>query len=98
MRTIPYSAAKSDLFTPWMRDDYFSQDEARATASLAAELSRLAYCRKPPSPAFDSDKIQSVLKKIGYSDCQFFESTEATSKGTHAFSAIGAGPDSREQI
>lgn len=46
MRTIPYSAAKSDLFTPWMRDDYFSQDEARATASLAAEFSRLGLLSK----------------------------------------------------
>ena len=98
MRTIPYSAAKSDLFTPWMRDDYFSNGEAKATASFAAELSRLAYCRKPPSRSFDSDKIRSVLAAIGFSDCRFFESSGATSKGTHCFSAIGTDQGSGRRI
>jgi hypothetical protein len=99
MRTIPYSAAKSDLFTPWLRDDYFGQGEARGTASLAAELSRLAYCRKPPSRSFDSDKVQSVLAKIGFSDCKFFESPGRSSKGgTHCFAAIGTDQGSGRRL
>jgi len=96
MRTIPYSAAKSDLFTPWTRDDYFSQGEAQATAAFAAELSRLAYCRKPPSRSFDRDKIQSVLKATGFSDCRFFESN--AKGGTHCFSATGTDQGSGKRI
>jgi len=99
MRTIPYSAAKEDLFTPWMRTDYFSQGEAAGTASLAAELSRLAYCGKQPSLSFDSDLIRSVLAKIGFGDCMFFESPGATSTGgTHCFSAVGTDQESGRKI
>jgi hypothetical protein len=42
MRTIEYSAAKADLFAPAQRGNYFSHNEALQTASLCAELSRLA--------------------------------------------------------
>jgi hypothetical protein len=99
MRTIPYSAAKKDLFTPWMRADYFSHGEAAGKASFAAEISRLAYCRKQPSLSFDTDLIRSVLAKIGFSDCNFFESAGVTSKGgTHCFSAVGADQQSGKQI
>jgi hypothetical protein len=99
MRTIPYSAAKNDLFTPWMRADYFSRGEAAGTASFAAEISRLAYCRKQPSLSFDTDLIRSVLAKIGFSDCNLFESTGVTSKGgTHCFSAVGTDQQSGKQI
>ncbi len=99
MRTIPYSALKSDLFTPWVRASYFSNGEAERTSSLCAELSRLAYCRKPPSPSFDTGTIQSVLIGIGFSQARFFESDGTGSKGgTHGFSAVGTDPDSGKQI
>lgn len=99
MRTIPYSATKKDLFTPWMRTDYFSHGEAAGTASFAAEVSRLAYCRKQPSLSFDSDLIRSVLGKIGFADCKFFESPDASSKGgTHCFTAVGTDQESGKKI
>src|SRR5271165_3919763 len=88
MRTIPYSASKGDLFTPWMRADYFGHGEAAATPSFCAEASRLAYCRKPPSLFLDADVIQSVLVGLGFSDCTFLDST-ATKGGTHCYTAVG---------
>jgi len=98
MRTVPYSPAKADLFTPWKHADYFSNGEAQHTASLCAELSRLAYCRKPPTFSFDSETIQSVLARIGFYQCRFFESPDAALKGgTHCFTAVGADPDSGTQ-
>lgn len=97
MRTIPYSAAKADLFTPYIRGDYFSNNEAQTTAGLCAELSRLAYARKPPSRAFDQQLVTSVLVRIGFSGCQFFESTR-TAGGTHCFTAIGKDQSSGEQV
>lgn len=99
MRTIPYSAAKAELFTPWKRADYFSSGEALHTASLCAELSRLAYCRKEPTFSFDSHTIQTVLARIGFSQCKFFESPDAALKGgTHCFTALGTDPDSGKQM
>src|SRR5271167_387262 len=88
MRTIPYSASKSDLFTPWMHADYFGHGEAATTASFCAEASRLAYCRKQPSLSLDADVIQSVLAGLGFSECSFFNST-ATKGGTHCYTAVG---------
>jgi hypothetical protein len=99
MRTIPYSPAKADLFTPWKRGNFFGNHEAQHTASLCAELSRLAYGRKEPTFSFDSDMIQSVLATIGFAECRFLESPEAASKGgTHCFTAIGTDPDSSKPI
>jgi len=43
--------------------------------------------------------IQSTLAGIGFSQCKFFESEDAASKGgTHCFTAIGTDPDSGKQI
>jgi hypothetical protein len=90
MRSVPYSAAKADLFSPWRRANYFSNGEAKHTSSLCAELSRLAYCRKPPTFSFDQATIQSVLARIGFSQCLFLESPDSASKGgTHCFTAVG---------
>jgi hypothetical protein len=94
MRTIPYSPAKADLFTPWVRGNYFSGTKASSTASLCAELCRLAYCRKEPSRSFDTDQIRSVLATVGFSHCKFMESTGLASKGTHCFTAVGVDPGS----
>lgn len=97
MRTIAYSAAKADLFTPGQRGNYFSHNEALQTASLCAELSRLAYCRKAPGFAFDTDKIRDVLSKLGFSQFGFFESPNAAARGTHCFTAVGIDPDSNKE-
>jgi len=95
-RCVPFRIA---LRKKTSRTDYFSQGEAAGTASFAAELSRLAYCRKQPSLSFDSDLIRSVLAKIGFGDCKFFESPGATSKGgTHCFSAVGTDQESGRKI
>jgi hypothetical protein len=98
MRNIAYSAAKSDLLTPWQRGNYFSNGEAQHTASLCAELSRLAYCRKAPGLAFDNDTIRSVLTNLGFSRVGFFESRNMDTKGIHCFTALGPDPDSENQI
>ena len=98
MRTIAYSAAKADLLTPWKRGNYFSQNEANQTSSLCAELSRLAYCRKEPGFAFDTDTIRSVLTNLGFAQFGFFESQNADTKGTHCFTAVGTNPDSGKEI
>jgi triacylglycerol lipase len=99
MRTIPYSAAKADLFTPYVHDKYFTDNEARTTAGLCAELSRLAYARtrKPLSRTFDQQLIGSVLASVGFSGCQFFEST-GTTGGTHCFTATGKDQQSGKQV
>ena len=98
MRTIAYSAAKADLLTPWKRGNYFSQDEAKQTSSLCAELSRLAYCRKEPGFAFDADTIRPVLTNFGFAQFGFFESPNAATKGTHCFTSVGPDPDSGKQV
>ncbi len=97
MRTIAYSAAKADLFTPGQRGNYFSHSEALQTPSLCAELSRLAYCRKASEFAFDTDTIRDVLTKLGFSQFGFFESPNAAARGTHCFTAVGTDPDSKKQ-
>jgi pimeloyl-ACP methyl ester carboxylesterase len=43
--------------------------------------------------------IQTALAGIGFSQCKFFESPDAASKGgTHCFAAVGTDPDSGKQI
>ena len=93
MRTVPYSAAKADLFTPYLRGNYFTGNEAQTTPGLCAELSRLAYARKVPSRAFDQQLITSVLARIGFARCGFLESTQSPG-GTHCFTAVGTVPSS----
>lgn len=92
MGTIPYSPAKSDLYTPWQRGQYFAGNEAHRPASLCAELSRLAYCRKSEKDySFDTDQINSALQRIGFTSRAFIESPDvAVEGGTHCF--IAAGP------
>lgn len=97
MRTIPYSAAKADLYTPFLRGNYFGGNQAQTTAGLCAELSRLAYARKPPSRAFHQELITSVLARIGFAQCGFLESTNSPG-GTHCFTAVGKLQSSTMQI
>lgn len=93
VRIIPYSAAKTDLFQPWQRGNYFSNGEAQHTLSLCAELSRLAYCRRLGTFTFDSDQVRSVLATIGFSNPLFIESPGAGSRGgTHCFTATRTDP------
>jgi len=97
MRTIPYSATKADLYTPYLRGNYFSGNEAQTTAGLCAELSRLAYARNSPSRAFDQPLITSVLARIGFAHCGFLESTNSPG-GTHCFAAVGQMQSSGAQL
>ena len=97
MRTIPYSASNADLYTPYLRGNYFSGDESRTSAGLCAELSRLAYARKAPSRELDQQQITSVLTRIGFAQCHFFESTNSRG-GTHCFTAVGTEPSSGAQV
>jgi predicted lipase len=99
MRTIPYSAAKSDLFTPFQRGQYFMNNEAKQLSSLCAELSRLAYCRQATNKSFDTNQIHAVLQRIGFTDRAFIESPDAAVKGgTHCFVATGLTEDPASQV
>ncbi len=99
MRTMPYSAAKQDLYQPWKRGDYFKGGEAAKTVSFAAELSRMAYCRNEPALLLDQALIQSVLAGLGFSGCKFFESTGMSWKGgTHCYTATGTDKESVKQV
>jgi triacylglycerol lipase len=85
---ISYSAAQDDLFNPGRRDGFFSP-APQSEAALCAEMARLAYCRKEPDFGFDQERIQKILKVIGF-ECQFFESqNRPQGKGAHCFLAVG---------
>src|SRR5580692_4278661 len=85
---ISYSAAQDDLFNPGRRDGFFSQ-APQSEAALCAEMARLSYCRKEPDFGFDQERIQKILKVIGF-ECQFFESqNRPQGKGAHCFLAVG---------
>jgi len=92
MRTIPYSPAKSDLYTPFQRGQYFMNNEAQEPSSLCAELSRLAYSRQASNKSIDAGQIHTVLQRIGFADRAFLESPNAAVGGIHCF--IAAGPTS----
>jgi hypothetical protein len=85
---IAYSAAQDDLFNPGRRDGFFSP-APQSEAALSAEMARLAYCRKEPDFGLDQERIQKILKIIGF-ECQFFESqNRPQGKGSHCFLAVG---------
>ncbi|PYX75677.1 MAG: hypothetical protein DMG72_06835 [Acidobacteria bacterium] len=86
--SIPYSAEQDDLFYPCKRGEFFPAGRPESEAALCAELARLAYCKQESSFAYDQDKIRSILRGIGFSSCQFFESqTDPKGKGVHCFLA-----------
>jgi len=88
---IAYSAAQDDLFNPGRRDGFFSP-APQSEAALSAEMARLAYCRKEPDFGLDQERIQKILKIIGF-ECQFFESqNRPRGKGSHCFLAVGDDP------
>jgi hypothetical protein len=99
MRTIRYSPAKSDLFTPFQRGHYFEHNEAQQPASLCAELSRLAYCRQASNKSFDTSQIHTVVQGIGFADRAFIESPNAAAAGgTHCFIATGPTGNPASQV
>jgi hypothetical protein len=87
-RAIPYSAARDDLFFPCKRGAFFQTGLPASEAALCAEMSRLAYCRQNGSFGFDQNAIRNVLRGIGFTQCQFFESAgRPQGRGTHSFLA-----------
>ena len=83
-----YSAAQDDLFNPGRRNEFFSP-APRSDAALCVEMARLAYCRKEPDFGFDQDRIEKVLRPIGFARPQFFESHEnPEGTGMHCFLAL----------
>ncbi len=82
---IPYTASQDDLFNPGKREGYFP-DKQQSAAALCAEMSRLAYCRLEPDFGFDKPRVEDTLDRIGFTECDFFESLGTTrGEGVHCF-------------
>ena len=93
MTLIAYSASRVDLFFPCQRGQFFPDGLPsgfpNAEGALCAEMSRLAYCRSAGSFAFDQNQILTVLNRIGFTECRFFESQgREQGRGTHCFFAL----------
>jgi Lipase (class 3) len=90
---IPYSAKKEDLYFPGRSSNFFLNGLPKSVATLCAEMSRLAYCRREPGFSFDRPRIETFLARAGKWSCQFVESTgNADGRGFHCFVASGADP------
>jgi hypothetical protein len=85
---ILYSATQEDLFNPGRRDGFFSP-KPLSDADLCSEMARLAYCRKESDFGFDRDRIEEILRRVEFTNCQFFESQGTQlGKGVHCFLAL----------
>jgi hypothetical protein len=85
---IPYSAAHEDLFNPGRRDEFFSPPP-QSDAALCAEMARLAYCRMEPDFGFDRKRIGDILRRVDFTDCDFFEKPgTARGEGVHGFLSL----------
>ena len=88
MANVEYSPAKTDLYFPARRGNFFAGIAPDNDAAVCAEMARLAYCRKEPAFGFDTDQITAVLKTQGFT-VQFFESKGTPDGiGTHSFLAL----------
>jgi len=86
--SIPYSATQDDLFYPSKRGNFFPGGRPKSEAALCAEMSRLAYLRQESNFAFDQVGVRDVLRRIEFSDCEFFESKgKPDEEGIHCFLA-----------
>lgn len=85
---ISYSPKRDDLYAPGKASQFFGGGPPRSEAMLCAEMARLVYCRSTSTLAFDQEKIGVVLKGVGFTNYQFFETGS-----THCFLAQGVkGP------
>jgi hypothetical protein len=86
---VSYSASQDDLFNPGRRDGFFPPDAPKSDPVLCAEMARLAYCRLEPEFGFDRARIQTVLDRVGFEQCEFFESQGTQQgEGVHCFLAL----------
>jgi hypothetical protein len=94
-----YSAAQDDLFNPGRRNEFFPPPAPRSDAALCVEMARLAYCRKEPDFGFDQDRIENILKPIGFARPQFFEShNDPEGKGMHCFLALQDDAEKNQKL
>jgi hypothetical protein len=86
-----YTADKDDLFYPAKNAAFFPNGRPSTDGALCAELARLAYAQLgsgAPDPfAFDRDRINKILGRIGFTSCTFFEAGPA-GNGSHGFLAV----------
>jgi hypothetical protein len=85
---IPYSRRKEDLFYPCRNAQFFPAGASSTETALCAELARLAYCRREPNFEFAAEKIKDVLRRVRFTDCEFFESSKERGEGFHCFLAV----------
>jgi len=86
---VAYSPLKDDLFYPCKNAVFFPAGAPKSDAALCVELSRLAYCERDGSFAFDQPRISAELVKIGFSLLKCFESHKSKQEGgTHCFVAL----------
>ena len=95
---VPYTARQDDLYYPCKNAVFFPDGPPRSDAALCAEMSRLAYCRHDSDFGFDREKIQTVLRKVGFESCDFFESENMPlAEGFHGFLTVrSASGDQRK--
>jgi hypothetical protein len=70
---IDYSPKRDDLYSPGKNARFFDGGPPRSEAMLCAEMARLVYCRSGSTFAFDEERIGAVLKCVGFTNYQFFE-------------------------
>lgn len=96
---VAYSARKEDLISPCKGARFFPAGVPKTDGALCAEMARLAYCRGSAGFAFDQDRIKNVLDRIGFSNCQFFESvSHFQGGGTHCFLAVRDEGDKSKKL
>lgn len=88
-----------DLFYPCKEAQFFPNGLPASEAALCAEMARLAYFRSTTGFLFDRERIQSVLRGVGFADCQFFESSGTPQGGgTHCFLAFREDKETRTTL
>jgi hypothetical protein len=96
---VAYSARKEDLISPYKGADFFPAGIPKTDGALCAEMARLAYCHGSSGFAFDQERIKNVLNRVGFSNCQFFESVgHFQGGGTHCFLALRDDGDKSKKL
>jgi hypothetical protein len=83
---IGYSPTRDDLYSPGKNARFFDAGPPRSEAMLCAEMARLVYCRSTSTLACDEERIGAVLKCVGFTNYQLFETGSI-----HCLLAEGAG-------
>jgi len=94
-----YSAKREDLYYPCKNATFFPLGAPNSEAALCAEISRIAYCEREGSFAFDRERIQKALAIVGLTVREFFESAgRDQDTGFHGFLAVREVADEADRL